>query len=87
MESDRDDVLVQLQEIELEEVGGQRAAGYDLDEEDDDDDEELMNEGSFLLSETRRNLRGGERIMLSSPGSEPELGMVRNNRRGRPDLR
>ena len=86
-------VLVQLDEeeehLELENLGGHRLDDFAYDD-DDSEDEELMNEGSFLLAETRRNLRGGERFMLSSPDSEePELGGggVRNSARGRPDLR
>ena len=56
-------VLVQLDDeeeehIELEQLAG---VGHRLDDfaydDDDSEDEELMNEGSFLLSDTRRGIQ------------------------------
>ena len=81
-------VLVQLEEaeqLELEHLGGgdRNVIEYDYDESEDDD-EELMNEGSFLLTNRRR-----ETTMSDIEGSDDNaVGGVgaRNNRR-RPDLR
>ena len=82
-----DGVLVQLEEaeqLELEHLGGgdRNVLDYDYDETEDDD-EELMNEGSFLLTNRRRetmsDIEGSDDNAVGGVGA-------RNNRR-RPDLR
>ena len=89
-------VLVQLDEeeehLELENLGGHRLDDFAYDDDDSEGDEDLMNEGSFLLSDTRRfaaNRRRETAMSLSDMESGDESaagGGARNNRR-RPDLR
>ena len=88
-----DVVLVQLEEeeqLELEQLGGGRDNDHHIDYDyDEEEDEELMNEGSFLLSETRRfktMLSAGSDDIESSDENAAIGGGARNNRR-RPDLR